>query len=818
MTPDIELQLELEKAMVSRGVDAYNKSKEAAEDKKRGAETGYARRLMAQYIDPMVEELNRLTAKKGARVMARAHAHLVQIDAQKAVFIALQQLFNHFTLYATPTTIASSIGRMIEDEIRFTKFQDKFAGYYDQIIQDFKRKGTKDYRYMHRVLTHSANTNEDNWISWSTSERVDVGMRLLDVILRCSDLVTKTTHYVKGKTVVKLQPTQAALDWINEYDEAASLMYPDKAPCVIPPDPWTAMDQGGYYSPALRNSTRMVLTKHPKHKKILQKTDLTKVIEAVNIIQQTEWSVNTKVLEVIRTVWAMNMQIGMPGSVPLVAQPSPFPETKKEEMTPEQYAQFVQWKRETSETYTNERERQSKCLQVARIMRVASDYAQYDKFWYVWTLDFRGRMYAATSGFSPQGPDVAKGMLRFSAGKPVGVRGLFWHKVHGANKYGFDKVDNHERVKWVDDNHEHFIRAASDPLAYTEVWGKADKPYQFLAWLFEYKAMYDGRLVGRSPEEFVSYLPIGLDGSCNGLQHFSAMLRDEKGGQATNLLPGPVPSDIYRIVADVCFNKVKAKALEPEAEVFKQWIEFANTYGQGKLPRGVAKRPVMTMPYGSTRQSCTGYICDAVTSENKDFFGKLYAFRASVALTPLLWSSIGEVVIAARQGMDWLQKCSTAMSKLGLGVSWKTSDGFVVHLYEREIELSRINTQLAGTFFVKVGNYTEKLNKAAQRNGVAPNFVHSQDAAHLRATSRMAAEHGITSLAVIHDDYGTHAADTDKLHRIIRQCFVKEYQDRDPLADFKNWQELISKTEMPPMPVKGSLDITKVMESEFFFG
>jgi len=814
----IELQLELERLMVNRGAEAYKKSKEAAEEKHRGAETGYARRLMAQYIEPMVEELKRLNNRKGPGQFGTAHFHLKSINPENAIFIAMQQLFNHFTLHASPTTIASSIGRMVEDEIRFTRFQDKFAGYYDKIIQDFKRKGTKDYRYMHRVLTHSANTNEDNWVSWATTERVNVGMRLLDIILRCSDLVEKTTHYVKGKTVVKLQPTQQAMDWINQYDDAASMMYPDKAPCVIPPDPWTAIDQGGYFSPALRNSTKMILTKHPKHKKILQKADLSKVMEAVNIVQETEWSVNSKVLEVIRIVWASNLQVGMPGSKPLEANPSPYPDLKKEDMTKEQLSKFVQWKRETSEIYTAERERQSKCLQVARIMRVASDYVKYDKFWYVWTLDFRGRMYAATSGFSPQGPDVAKGMLRFSEGKPVGVRGLFWHKVHGANKFGYDKVDYNDRIKWVDDNHEHFIRAASDPLNHTDVWGRADKPYQFLAWLFEYKAMHDGKLVGQRVEDFVSYLPIGLDGSCNGLQHFSAMLRDEKGGKATNLLPGPVPSDIYRIVADVCFTKVKAKALEPEAEVFRQWIEFANTYGQGKLPRSVAKRPVMTMPYGSTRQSCTGYVCDAVTSENKDFFGKLCAFPASVALTPLLWSSIGEVVIAARQGMDWLQKCSTAMSKLGLGVSWKTSDGFIVHLFEREIELSRIITQLAGTFYVKVGNYTEKLNKSAQRNGVAPNFVHSQDAAHLRAAVRMAKTCGITSLATIHDDYGTHAADTDKLHRIIRQCFVNEYSDRDPLEDFKNWQELISKTEMPPMPIKGTLDLTKVMESEFFFG
>ena len=35
------------------------------------------------------------------------------------------------------------------------------------------------------------------------------------------------------------------------------------------------------------------------------------------------------------------------------------------------------------------------------------------------------------------------------------------------------------------------------------------------------------------------------DGSCNGLQHYAALGRDEKGGQAVNLMPGPKPADVY---------------------------------------------------------------------------------------------------------------------------------------------------------------------------------------------------------------------------------------------------------------------------------
>lgn len=819
MMSTIEQQLELEKEMATRGQEAYYKAKAAAEEQGRGSETGAARRLIQEYLEPMVAELVTIINRKGPGVHARAHVHLRNMEPATAIFIALKNLFNSFTGgdNVLPTSLANNIGRMIEDELRFTQFEAKFSGYYKEIMEDFNRKGTKNYRYMHRVLTHSANSNEDGWVSWTSLERVNMGMRLLDVIVRCSDLVKKETFYIKGKTAVRLAATQEALDWIASYDEAAAFMYPELMPCIIQPDKWTELNQGGYYSPKLRDRAQLVLTKNKRHKQLLRKADLTKVMEAVNGAQSVSWKVNAKVMEVAKLVWAKNLGVGMPHSEKLVPSESPFKNLSKDDMTDHQHRQLVAWKREASEVYTQERERQSKCFQVHRIMKLAKDYIERDKFWFVWTLDFRGRMYTTTSGFSPQGPDLAKGMLTFSEGKRLGERGVYWLKVHGANRYGNDKIHYDGRVKWVDENHAHFMRAAADPIAHMDVWAAADKPYQFLAFLFEYKGMHDGRLVGKLPEDYISYLPVGLDGSCNGLQHFSAMLRDARGGRATNLVSGEVPNDIYREVADVCLRKVCSSS--SESELLSGWQTFADLYGEGKgLPRAVAKRPVMTMPYGSTRQSCTQYINEAVCKYNSDHFGKGRAFVASVALTPFMWESIGEVVVAARLGMEWLQKAASFMAKKELGVTWSTADGFIVHMFEQMTAISRVETQLAGTYYARVGTFTDELNKRRQRSGVAPNFVHSMDACHLRATIIRARALGITSLALIHDDYGTHAADTDLLHKVIRECFVDQYNGACPLERFKQWQEAIAKAKLPELPAKGSLDVNDVLTSDFFFG
>jgi DNA-directed RNA polymerase len=182
-----------------------------------------------------------------------------------------------------------------------------------------------------------------------------------------------------------------------------------------------------------------------------------------------------------------------------------------------------------------------------------------------------------------------------------------------------------------------------------------------------------------------------------------------------------------------------------------------------------------------------------------------------------LWDSIGDVVIAAREAMSWLQKCSGVISKTNQAIEWFATDGFPVYQVSHTIDTYKIETQLVGKFQIRLGKYSENINPNKQRLGVAPNFVHSCDSDHLRATVRAASAEGITDLALIHDDYGTHACDTDALHRIIRETFISLYAENDPLAAFKAANEREG-TTLPDLPAKGVLDLASVRNSPYFFG
>jgi DNA-directed RNA polymerase len=116
----------------------------------------------------------------------------------------------------------------------------------------------------------------------------------------------------------------------------------------------------------------------------------------------------------------------------------------------------------------------------------------------------------------------------------------------------------------------------------------------------------------------------------------------------------------------------------------------------------------------------------------------------------------------------------------------------------------------------------DPLHKRKQVTALPANFIHSMDACALAETVLLAASplSGITSFAMIHDSYGTTAAQTEELARALRISFVRMYMKHAPLAELR---ERIAKMdprlaeELPPVPAMGSLDLTSVLDARYFF-
>ena len=332
------------------------------------------------------------------------------------------------------------------------------------------------------------------------------------------------------------------------------------------------------------------------HLNRLRGQDLSQEYACLNTLQRTEWRINKKVLEVARNLWDNGHQVGnLPAKEDIPLPPYPF-DKEPDQMTEEERDMFRTWSRKRNQIYSLNNRSMSKRVQVERTLKIAEQFNKYDRFYYVWQNDFRSRKYAASTFLSTQSADWSKSLLEFSY--PVAINSwddARWLCIHGANLFGNDKVSLDERERWAwefaeTDAH----RVVANPYDYT-LWLEADKPFQFLSWCYEMSALV------RQGWGFETRLPCAADGSCNGLQHLSAILRDEQGGRATNLTASKLPQDIYTQVAEETMRRIQ----EDDSEIARKCLAFG-------IDRKIAKRPVMIVPYSGTRHACRQYIEEAL--------------------------------------------------------------------------------------------------------------------------------------------------------------------------------------------------------------
>jgi DNA-directed RNA polymerase len=446
---------------------------------------------------------------------------------------------------------------------------------------------------------------------------------------------------------------------------------------------------------------------------------------------------------------------------------------------------------------------------------IAEKYQDFEALYFPHVLDWRGRMYPVSAYVNPQSDDSGKALLEFANGAALGEEGAFWLAVHGANCFGIDKVPFEQRVAWVEQNQDAILDSAVRPLEGSRLWADADDPYLFLAFCMEWAGLMAHVARGEPQDTFVSHLPVSWDGSCNGLQNFSAMLRDPIGGAATNLVPSDTPADIYQRVAEVASVQVDKDAAKGEVNA---------AYWVGKVTRKIAKRPTMTLPYGSGRYGFREQLreeLDKIRLEDNKPYIEGDEFLCSLYMANTLYDALGQVVVAARQAMDWLQEVASVASQENLPLWWTTPAGMRVMQDYKETKGLQVSCTLSGKRVqMTLQVETEKLDKRKQEQGISPNFVHSLDAAHLMRTVTKCVAAGIGSFAMVHDSYGTHAGNAGALRDMLREAFVEQYS-REVLEEFRReLAEQLSpalQAKLPPVPPTGTLDLSAVNRSEYFF-
>lgn len=847
-------QLRLEAEAYTIGEKRFQEAMLYKAEAGQSADTQVARPLIAELVPKLSTKLaefraSQQTGRPGKK--AASFKHLRELDTDRVAYISIRCALNLLTRNVAIQKITKQIGQEIEDESRFSRIResDKLAlSGFDNAIK--KRSADHFKRAYARSVEKSLEEAGDvsKWDSWSVSDQVAVGLKAVELMIEIGlvvlqDDIHDSSDRTKDSKAVVLTPE--ASQWMAERANFLAGVSPRWTAMVVPPKPWTALNRGGYWGRG-RSNPKLLKGTPRRIQKRYDDVDMSRIFNAVNAIQRTPWVVNPKVLAVAQTVAAWEN--------PLADIPKANPEALPDRLDgmDEDPKILKDWKRGAAKVYRRERARQSRRLSVEAIIKEASKLAEYERIWFPYNLDFRSRIYAIPS-FSPQGTDLSKGLLMLADASPMGDEGEYWLRMHIANVAGLDKEPMDVRQKWTHDNEALILATAADPL--DNLWWAtdSDSPFCFLAACFEYAHWK----ASHNPKEYRCGLPIAFDGSCSGIQHFSAMLRDESGGKAVNLIPADRPSDIYRIVSDkvqLAVNKDLQQGTDSEQVVdtdedtgeIKEWTKYGtkviaqwwNSYG---ITRSVTKRSVMTLPYGSKEYGFVDQLLEDIVMPAVDKHGE-HVFpnpRAAAAyMAKLIWKALGTTVVAAVEAMNWLQKAAGALVTDNMPIHWVTPAGFPVWQENLVPSTKRVDTVICGSIRLQMmvhsiegdvnksvdnqpDNPVRKLDRHASVNGISPNFIHSMDASHMMLTALAAQEQGVEHFAMIHDSFGTCPGNAGTMFRVVRETMVKTYSERDVMQEFYegfcNGLTEKSAEKIPELPSKGTLELEGILKSKYCF-
>lgn len=837
-----EREVYLEELMLSTGADNITVAANKAKERGNVSHLGPYRRLTELLLGPVSDGLAMWMHEQryAQRAKAIAYTKLADMKPETIAIIGLRVLLDRIGSVSSTTDGASSqarllavgagIGSELEAEARMLRWKKLKPTIWHGVQRDLSDSAaTTIHRRRVNVNRFNARVRDEiGWVDWTQNERIHTGLRVVDMLVSHSKgriIMHADPNWVREKRNDK-PPYVVSLDadteaWLRKAFGKELNSRPVLMPTVMVPAPWSDMWDGGYLAGILptRSLVRFKADNVEQAKVAIQelsRVDMPRVYDAVNTIQEVPWTINKRVYEVAKTIWDRKLLMaGFPERDP---EPRPFRDPRCDEDRDMQKA----WRKQAAKVHNRNALKSSLIRRAERVLDIADIYVQDERFYFPHVLDFRGRMYPLPLHLQPQGDDLARGLLTFAEGKPLGETGAYWLAIHVANVWGIDKVNFEKRIKWVTKNEAMFRAIAADPIK-NRRWalpkgknskGLTNDHWQALAATLEWVRYLD------EGDTMVSALPVRVDGTCNGIQHLSAMVLDEVGGASVNLVPGHEPRDIYSEVGAMVEAHLLSLTDSSQQSLALHWLEAVN----GKLPREVTKRPVMILPYGGTKQAYYEYTREWMDEYDPEevVFPDDKRHELCAFLVEILWDQVELKLPKARATQKWLQNCARLAASTNLPLRWTTPMGFVVRHFYGEPNGVQIETLIDGQRVQLVDwRIGKDLAIGDQMRGIPPNFTHSMDGCVLMRGVNTAYNAGIDSITCIHDAYGTVAADVDLLNACIRDAFIWTYK-HPVLANFRSDcaaildDDINTLLALPAVPKFGKLNLEDIRHADYF--
>lgn len=782
--------------------------------------------------DILIKEL-KATQSKEAPALRGLIKNLQKLSPETLALCSLNAMLHAFGKGDDMRKTALSLGGALSGELWVAKLLKDDAKLM-QRIESVVRKKHSGLKQRQQAARSMAAANGYAVKKWTKEHTLKAGGLMAHLVLKGLPEVFYTYEGARKRVFPAVH--EAAADIAAEAVQRVVLSRPVTFPSTTPPLMWTGLNAGGYADERLKGRITF-LRKHSKiqaseARDAIRSGQMQPALDAVNALQAVPWTINKRVLGTM--YYCIENQLHVKGLPRFTPYDKP-PRTKPWEDMSEDERRA--WRRRADKIETTNRGLIADRVLFEQDIGTAELLSVDERFYTPFNADWRGRVYPM-SHFNFQRDDRVRALFLFADGAPIGVEGLHWLKMHVANCGDFGKISKRpiaERIEWVDANIEQIKLYAEIPLKELG-WTNADKPFLFLAACMELASA-----IAHGPD-YVTRLPVAFDGSCSGLQHLAAMTQDAATAKLVNISPSAEPQDVYHHVAAMVIEsvkldltseatiEVKREGKKPLRVPVRELAERCLAFG---IDRKLVKRNVMTFSYASKKFGMAQQHKEDLMRplETKVMAGELdeHPFgedngrTAAKYLAEKTYNAIEQTVPLPAEAMGFLQDIARALSHEGKPVRWTTPAGlpWVNAYFEPQCVRVRLWLHDASVTMKLATGDTREVDRNKSANGVAPNFVHACDAAHLMLTVNAAVEDGIRNIATVHDSFGCLAPMATRFNEIVREQFALMYIQHDVLAEVleqskcdlteHNWHRL------PEQVGRGNLNIEEIKHAPFAF-
>lgn len=614
--------------------------------------------------------------------------------------------------------IVLKIGTRIEDNYKYTIFEQENKKTVAYLRDTLKKRRSKDADHARRLLHHHMSAKEISWETWDLHTKSHIGSRVLSAIVDVYDDIFEIEDYNTGiKSNKRIIMTGEFTAWKDKYVDFRSSWCTPPVPLKIPPMQWGDDFKSGFYTERMKLDKIKCYTK--SHRETFQPCK--EVDDALNKQGNTAWIIDVSMLNRVQYV----LQTGVYQRIKKLA---PAKHTAlaehlcTEELSDEQKTLKREWRWEERDAHTANISVNARMLRLSRSIKSAAELALWKQFYFVYTVDLTGRMYCNSSTINTQGGDFDKSLLSFSKQYKISKRGREWLCITAAKYYG-KKGSQEDLYAWYCKNIENIQEVANN--ADSIWWTTAKSPWCFLRTCLEIHKEYSG-------------FPVPLDGVCNGLQHYATLTRNKQAAQRLGMITN-APQDLYSYIVAVI-----------EAVLGKyDW-----------LTRDFLKKPVMLTCYGVT-------ISNIAYRIGRDLIDNLPNEKIK-EVTALIKQVLVQELEFALQGMKLIQQ-----SYNGGYHTWTSPTGFICYQSYEMQDTITIKVNLSSTVRINLKKNTGKPNKRKQRSALPANYIHSLDAAHATFVANAVPY----DIRLTHDEFAVPCNKVDDLQQIITRTFVDMYKD-----------------------------------------